>query len=91
MNNGGMSEPNPKSLVSVEAVIKAFGGNAGMAARYRVLPSAVSNWKTANRFPPRLHWRIEKDAEELGFTVSPEIFSDDMPASDDSPREDATQ
>lgn len=53
---------------------KLYGGTARAAEHFGVKPSAVSNWKAADRFPPRLHYRIAKDAEREGFRIPAKIF-----------------
>ena len=63
-------------LTSVSEVVRELGGNGKVAERYGVKSSAVSNWRTWNRFPARLHYKISRDAAELGIEVAPTLFDD---------------
>ena len=63
-------------IETVRDAVRAFGGNAKMAERYGVERTAVSNWTTWNRFPARLHYKISRDAAELGIEVAPTLFDD---------------
>ncbi len=49
-----------------------------MATRYNVVPSAVSNWRKAGRFPARLHLRIDRDTKALGIKIDERIFVDGL-------------
>ena len=60
--------------MDINEAIAAFGGTGKMAKRFGVGPSAVSNWKTAGRFPDRLHYRIAKAAEEEGIKLPASLF-----------------
>lgn len=65
MKNSGMT---------VAELIDAFGGTTSTAKLFGVNPSAVSNWKAANRFPDRLHYRIAVEMQARGLEISPELF-----------------
>ena len=55
--------------MEVADVVKALGGNKAVAEFFGVRSSAVSNWKRDNAFPPRLHLKILKFAEERGVAL----------------------
>ncbi len=61
-------------IETVREAIEQLGGTAKVAKRYGVKPSAVSNWRVWDRFPARLHYRISRDAAELGIELSPMLF-----------------
>lgn len=63
-----------QTLQTVTAVIDAFGGTAATAARFGVLPSAVSNWKAAGKFPQRLHYLIDSEAKKSNLDIDPIVF-----------------
>lgn len=54
-------------------LIDLWGGTTKVSERFGVLPSAVSNWRKSG-FPPRLHYRIAKDAEAAKIVLAPELF-----------------
>ena len=62
--------------MTVNDVVEQFGGTAKMAEIFGVLPSAVSNWKAANRIPPRLHYRLSRLVQERGIVIDESIFED---------------
>lgn len=62
-------------LSTTGEVIDAFGGTTRTAELFGVLPSAVSNWRTWDRFPERLHYRIAKEAELRSLTISDRLFA----------------
>tara|TARA_R100001244_G_scaffold2541_1_gene3934 strand:- start:10680 stop:10886 length:207 start_codon:yes stop_codon:yes gene_type:complete len=61
--------------MDVSAIIAALGGNKAVADLFGVLPSAVSNWKAAGRFPDRLHLRVFLECQSRGVSVPPELLS----------------
>lgn len=63
-------------LEQVAQVVDALGGNAAVAELTGVGPSAVSNWKSWDRFPPRVHHRLFRECERRGLQVNPRLFDD---------------
>lgn len=61
-------------LTNVSDIIDAFGGSSEMAKRYGLGTSAASNWRAAEEFPERLHYRISNDARVMGLIISPSVF-----------------
>jgi len=55
-------------------LIDAFGGTGKTAAIFGVLPSAVSNWRSANRFPDRLHHRVWTEARARRIDIPADFF-----------------
>jgi len=60
--------------MTVNELIDAFGGTTATAMIFKVLPSAVSNWRHDGKFPERLHLRILREAEKRGIPVDDSIF-----------------
>jgi hypothetical protein len=60
---------------SVDRFVIAFGGTTATARLFGVLPSAVSNWRRADRFPDRLQLRVVRECERRG--IEPPAF--DLP------------
>jgi len=54
-------------------LIDLFGGTKKTAARFNVLPSAVSNWR-AKGFPDSMHYRIFKEAEAEKIKLPADFF-----------------
>lgn len=67
---------------TAEYIIEKLGKNAKMAERFGVLPSAVSNWKSDNCFPSRLHMAIYLALKDAGEEIEP----DEIPVSPTEPR-----
>jgi hypothetical protein len=61
-------------MKTVDEVVSAFGGPAATAKVFGVVPSAVSNWKNARRFPARLHFKILREAQARGLVVDDSVF-----------------
>ena len=68
MNNGGMDE-----IKTVDGLIDALGGTTKTATIFGVSPPAVSNWRRTG-FPPRLHFRIVREAKTRGLAFDERIF-----------------
>jgi len=60
--------------LTVGDVIDRLGGNRSVAAKYGVGPTAVCNWRTWGRFPPRLHYRISQDCRAAGIRLPKDFF-----------------
>lgn len=63
-------------METVSDVIDLFGGTSKTAKLFGVLPSAVSNWKADNRFPPRIHFRVFKECEQRGLVLPDTFFAE---------------
>ncbi len=61
--------------MNVSEIIDAFGGTAVTAGLFGVVPSAVSNWRAADHFPDRLHFRISREAERQGIKFDDSVFA----------------
>ena len=61
-------------LETVDALVEALGGTTAVAAIIGVGPSTVSNWRTWNRIPPRLFFKIEDEALRRGLAVDRRLF-----------------
>lgn len=57
--------------MQVSEVIDALGGNKAVAEMFGVGVSAVSNWRSWNKFPPRLHLRVLRECEARGLDFDP--------------------
>lgn len=68
--------------MTLEELIRAFGGTAATAKKFGVVPSAVSNWKSAGQFPERMHFRVFQEAQTLGITLPSGFFQADSNALD---------
>lgn len=66
------SRPN-RRIRTASALIDFFGGTNKVAEKYDVVPSAVSNWRRTG-FPPRLHYRVFKDAQAAGIVLPARFF-----------------
>lgn len=62
--------------MSIDKVISELGGTSATARIFGVLPSAVSNWKAAGRFPQRLHYRLSREAEARGMKLDESVFEE---------------
>lgn len=60
---------------AIEA-IDALGGTTKVATRFGVKPSAVSNWRAANRIPDRLHFRFAETCRRERINWLPPSESD---------------
>lgn len=56
--------------MTVSEIIARLGGTAEMMRLFGVGASAVSNWRSANRFPDRLHLRVLRLCEERGVPLT---------------------
>lgn len=61
---------------TVSEVVDALGGNGAVAEMMLVRPSAVSNWRRIDRFPPRLSLRLIKLARERGVLIPQHLFEE---------------
>ena len=61
--------------MTVSDVIDAMGGYKAVAALFGVGPSAVCNWKAANRFPDRLHYRVMLECRRRRIKITDEILN----------------
>jgi len=75
MTNIKTSEYIGWPLKTASDLINAFGGTGKTAGKYGVVPGAVSNWRKTG-LPPRLHYRIFRDAQALGLELDPMLFLD---------------
>jgi hypothetical protein len=65
---------------SVGQVIELLGGPSVMAALTNRTPQAVSNWKTANRFPAWSYLTLSRKLEEVGWQAPPTLWGIVEPA-----------
>lgn len=64
-----MNSPAP---LTVREVVKELGGHDAVKDLFGVSHiSAVSNWIAANRFPDRLHLRVERECKAKGIDYDP--------------------
>lgn len=61
-------------MMTVTELTDKFGGTGETAKIFGVKSSAVSNWRTWNRFPPRLHLRVLREAEGRGIELPADFF-----------------
>ena len=59
---------------TVDALVDEMGGTTAVAQIFGVLPSAVSNWRAAGKFPPRLHYKISREAARRRLAVDAKLF-----------------
>lgn len=57
----------------IDDVIEALGGSRGVAERFGVGTTAVSNWRVAGVFPERLHLRVFNACRDLGINYIPDV------------------
>lgn len=62
--------------MTVDDVVEALGGTFKVAARFGLVPSAVSNWRRENRFPARLHRRLIKICEAEGVALDERLLDE---------------
>ena len=62
--------------MTVADVIQKFGGYRAMAETFGVVPTAVLNWRKANRLPTRLHYRIAEQAKARRIKIDRALFAD---------------
>lgn len=62
-------------MMPIDDVIDALGGNKEVAALFGVGSSAVSNWRSAGRFPERLHLRVYRICQERGIEYDPALYA----------------
>jgi len=60
--------------MKVSDIVEKLGGTAKTAEIFGVGPSAVSNWKAAERFPARLHYRIAKELRARRIKADERLF-----------------
>jgi len=69
--------------MTLDELIQAFGGTAATAKKFGVVPSAVSNWKSAGQFPERMHFRVFQEAQALGISLPADFFQAESNARDE--------
>jgi DNA-binding transcriptional regulator YdaS (Cro superfamily) len=68
-----------KRLTSVAAAIQHLGGTAYVARLVGVRNSAVSNWISDNRFPPRRYMQLSRELKRAGATVDESLWGFKQP------------
>jgi hypothetical protein len=63
-----------KIIRSVADVVDALGGTMSVSALLGVLPSSVSNAKSADRFPAHWHIKIDRLCAERGITLPADFW-----------------
>lgn len=71
------------AMMTVSDIVQELGGNAATAALFGVGVTAVSNWKAANAFPERHHFRIWRLCQERGLDWTPPESDPATPSSRD--------
>jgi len=77
-----MKRRDEKVIRTIEQLVEAFGGTFAMAEWADVVPSSVSNWKSANYLPPGYHLRVWLWAQANGVRIDPSLLGlrdDDVP------------
>ena len=64
-------------IETVNDAVAALGGTGKAAKIFGVLPSAVSNWKAAGKFPARLHYRISREFERRKLRLAESLLDSD--------------
>ena len=64
---------------TVEGVIDALGGVRQAANNLGQNPSTVSMWKNRKRIPPEHFLTVYGALEQIGQTVTPEVFGMNSP------------
>jgi hypothetical protein len=52
---------------TVAGLVDALGGTTAVAREFKVVPSAVSNWKKIGRFPARTYVQITHRLQDKGI------------------------
>lgn len=63
-----------ESITTIDELIRAFEGQDGLAAAAGVVRTAVTNWKKADKIPPRHYPVLSAKAELRGCVLSPWMF-----------------
>jgi hypothetical protein len=58
----------------ISSLIDALGGTCEVARQVGVVPSAVSNWKRAGRFPARLYVQMRRKLKACGVTADSHLW-----------------
>ncbi len=67
-------------LTEASDLIDALGGNAAVAEICDVGVTAVCNWRTWGRFPPRVHNRLRQAAKRKRLRVAEDLFANETAA-----------
>jgi len=71
--------PRRRVVRTVDGIVDVLGGNKAAAALLCVVPSMMTYWRRAGRFPARSMERIQAELARKGATASRELFDFDPP------------
>jgi DNA-binding transcriptional regulator YdaS (Cro superfamily) len=71
---------------TIDGIVDVLGGNKAAAALLGVVPSMMTYWRRAGRFPARSMERIQAELARKGATAVRELFDFDPPRDYDEPK-----
>jgi len=79
--------PRRRVVRTIDGIVDVLGGNKAAAALLGVVPSMMTYWRRAGRFPARSLERIQAELARKGATAVRELFDFDPPREyDDEPK-----
>jgi len=66
-------------MITVSDIVDALGGTSKVARLFGVTAPAISNWRAANRFPPRTHFKLYRLCLERGVDLPMSMLTGDGP------------